>query len=423
MITQTDSTPLALDTSLALWERATRVIPGGSQTNSKRPAAYAFGHYPIYASRAEGCRIWDVDGHEYVDYVNALGPISLGYAYPPVDDAIRQQLAKGIISGLLWPLEVEVAEALVEAIPCAEAVRFFKGGGEATAAAARIARAFTGRPVILNAGYRGWPDTWATPGNVNGIPVRLKGLVQPFPFDDLPALESLLNANRGDVAAVFLDIPHSAEVAPGYLQAVQDLAHAHGALLCYDEIVTGFRLARGGAQELHGVTPDLAAFAKAMANGMPLGAVVGRADVMTVCQRIPISLTYGGEALSLAAAAAVLREYRHHDVIGHLWRVGRRLVDGLNAAAQEHEVAFRATMYPPMAATRFDVPPDALDETWFTFLAACARRGVLLRRGGLNNVTFSHQDADIDQTLDACRGAFRELRDKGLGRATAHAQS
>ena len=141
----------SLDQSLALWQRAQQVIPGGSQTNSKRPSSYAFGHYPIYAGRAQGCRIWDVDGNEYVDYVNGLGPVSLGYCYPAVDEAIREQLGRGIISGLLWPLEVEVAEALVEAVPCAEAVRFFKCGGEATAAAARIARAFTGRDKILNA--------------------------------------------------------------------------------------------------------------------------------------------------------------------------------------------------------------------------------------------------------------------------------
>jgi hypothetical protein len=147
--------------SLAFWAEAERLIPGGSQTNSKRPVAFAFGRYPIYAARAEGCRIWDVDGHKYVDYVNGLGPITLGYRYRAVDEAIRAQLDKGILAGLLWPVEVEAARGLVDAVPCAEQVRFFKGGGEATAAAARIARAATGRHVILNAGYRGWPDTWA----------------------------------------------------------------------------------------------------------------------------------------------------------------------------------------------------------------------------------------------------------------------
>ncbi|HEX2184001.1 MAG TPA: aminotransferase class III-fold pyridoxal phosphate-dependent enzyme, partial [Chloroflexota bacterium] len=140
---------LSIQESLRWWARAERVIPGGSQTNSKRPAHFAFGRYPIFAARAEGSHIWDVDGNEYVDFVNALGPISLGYGHPAVDEAVRRQLARGVLAGLLWPLEVEVAEGLVEAIPGAEMVRFFKGGGEATAAAARIARAYTGRHVIL----------------------------------------------------------------------------------------------------------------------------------------------------------------------------------------------------------------------------------------------------------------------------------
>src|SRR5437773_2171052 len=193
---------LKVEQSLALFKRAAKIIPGGSQTTSKRAIHYAPGAYPIYASRARGCRIWDVDGNEYVDYVNGLGPISLGYGYPAVDEAIRAQLAQGILAGLLWPAEVEVAELMIEAIPCAEAVRYFKGGGEATAAAARIARAFTGREKILNCGYRGWPDTWAAPGAANGVPERLRGAVESFPFGDLPALERLLAANRGEVAAV-----------------------------------------------------------------------------------------------------------------------------------------------------------------------------------------------------------------------------
>ena len=243
---------LDLRESLKLWEEAERVIPGGSQTNSKRPAAFAFGKYPIFAARAEGCGIWDVDGNAYVDFVNGLGPITLGYGYPAVDAAVRAQLEQGIVSGLLWPVEVAAARGLVEAIPCAESVRFFKGGGEATAAAARIARAATGRHVILNAGYRGWPDTWSA-GRDAAVPPDIARYTLSFTAGDLIQLERLLEENRGQVAAVFTDVPYDASLDAAYLHCAKRLAHDHGALLCFDEIVNGFRLARGGMQEHFGV--------------------------------------------------------------------------------------------------------------------------------------------------------------------------
>jgi glutamate-1-semialdehyde aminotransferase len=398
--------------SLRLWAEGERLIPGGSQTNSKRPGAYAFGAYPIYAARAEGARIWDVDGNVYLDYVNALGPVSLGYCHPAVDGAIREQLERGIISGLLWPVEVEVARGLVEAVPGAEAVRFFKGGGEATAAAARIARAHTGRHLILNAGYRGWPDTWAA-GRDPAVPPALAPYVLDFRHDSLDGLRTLLERHAGEVAAVFMDVPYDGPLPEGHLAAVRDLAHGAGALFVLDEIVGGFRLAVGGGGAYYGVVPDLAVFAKGMANGMPLAAVVGRREVMAAAERSLISLTYGGEALSLAAAAAVLRVYREQDVLGHLWTVGRRLMEGLDAAAREAGVPFRCAGYPPMAAMRLDVPADEVGPAWRALLAGCARRGVLLRRGGLNFVTLAHTAADVDETVAACAGAFRDLRAAG----------
>ncbi len=406
-------TALRLEQSLRLWHEAERLIPGGSQTNSKRPQHFAFGRYPIYAARAQGCRIWDVDGNEYIDYVSALGPVSLGYGYPAVNEAIRRQLEQGIIAGLLWPAEVEAARALVEAIPCAEAVRFFKGGGEATAAAARIARAATGRHVLLNAGYRGWPDTWSA-GRDPAVPPDLARYVIPFRHGDLAQVEQLLEEHRGEVAAIFTDLPYDGTLGRDYLVGLRDLAHAHGALLGFDEIVNGFRLALGGAQEYYDVLPDLACFAKGMANGMPLAAVVGRAGVMARAAGSLISLTYGGEALSLAACAATVRVYREEGVIDYLWRIGQQLVDGLNAAAAAHGVPFRAGGYAPMSSMRFDLPREQVDLAWERFLAACAERGILFRRGGLNFVTFSHSPADIERTIDSAGQAFAVLRAAGF---------
>lgn len=408
-----DDGRLRLDASLALWRDAERLVPGGSQTVSKRPSAFAFGRYPIFAARAEGARVHDVDGNEYIDFVGALGPISLGHRYPAVDDAVRAQLDRGVASGLLWPVEVEAAQGLVEAIPCAESVRFFKGGGEATAAAARIARRSTGRHLLLNAGYRGWPDTWAA-GQDAAVPPALADYLIQFEQGDLSELERLLDVHRSEVAAVFTALPYDGSAGAEYLRGARELAHRHGALLVFDEIVHGFRLARGGMQEHFGVVPDLACFAKGIANGLPLAAVVGRRDVMDAAVETQMSITYGGEALSLAACVAVLREYRDHDVIGRLWRVGRQLMEGLDEAAAAQGVPFRCLGHPPMSSMSFALPQEKVAPAWDLLLAECARGGVLLRRGGLNMISYSHTPDDVTQAIAVAGDAFDALRAAGF---------
>ncbi len=399
--------------SLDLFAHAEEVIAGGSQTMSKRPSAYAYGAYPIYASRAAGSHIWDIDGNKYIDFVNALGPIVLGYCYPEVDAAIAAQLEKGIIYGLLSPLEAAAADSVIDAVPCAEMVRFLKGGAEANNAAARIARAYTRREIILNTGYRGWSDGWNTSRNDGGIPAAFASAVQQFRFNDLDHLAELFRAHDGNVAAVSLDAASlGKEPEPGYLQDLNDLAHSHGALVIYDEIVTGFRLAMGGAQEFYGVTPDLATFAKAMANGMPLAAVAGRKEVMKAADNCIISITYGGEALSLAAGVATMNILRSHDVHDHLHRTGESLRAGINRAAANAGVALEAYGLAPIGGERFLDAKDAEEEglMWHFLLAGCAQRGVLLRRGGVNFITYSHTEADVAQAVAAIEDALHELR-------------
>ncbi|MEZ4861480.1 MAG: aminotransferase class III-fold pyridoxal phosphate-dependent enzyme [Caldilineaceae bacterium] len=401
---------LTITRSLELFARARQRIPGGAQTTSKRPSQFAFGGYPIYAERGEGGYIVDVDGNRYLDLVQALGPVILGYCYPAVDAAIGAQLARGIIYGLMSPLEVACAELICEVVPCAEMVRFFKGGGEATAAAARTVRGFTGREVILNCGYRGWPDVWAITTGDPGVPEELGNYLVTFKAFDLNDLQTQLHANRGQVAAVFLDIQH-AEPPPGYLAAVKALCREAGALLVYDEIVTGFRLAPGGMQERYGVTPDLACFAKAMANGMPLACVAGRAEVMATMQERSISITYGGEALSLAAAIAAITEIREKNVPAYLWTLGAQLQEGLNAAAQAAEIPFHCGGLAPMTTMDFsDHSPHPTALLWEYFLQEMAVRGVLLRRGGLNFLTYSHTAADVAQVVAAAGEVLGNLR-------------
>src|SRR5437763_1516910 len=267
-----------LGQSNAWWERAQRVIPMGTQTLSKSPTQFVQGVTPIYLQRGKGSHVWDVDGNEYVDYPMALGPVLLGYAEPVVDDAIRRQLADGITATLMHPLEVEVAERIVALCPGVEAVRFGKSGSDAVSAAVRAARAYTGRDRVLVSGYHGWHDWYiATTTRNRGVPEIVSGLVGTFPFDDLDALEQGL---RGDnVAAVILEPSGATVPSPGFLQGAVDLSRRHGAVSVFDEIITGFRVAPGGARERYGVVPDLSCYGKALGNGMPISARHSDADV------------------------------------------------------------------------------------------------------------------------------------------------
>lgn len=411
---------LDVSESMELWSRAEELIAGGSQTNSKRPSAYAPGAYPVYVERSQGCRVWDVDGNEYIDYVSALGPITLGYCYPAVDEAIREQLSRGIIWGLLTPLEVECAELLCEMVPCCEMVRYLKGGAEVTTAAARIARAYTGRELILNSGYRGWADTWSAqiePPMGRGIPECLRGMVKSFPRDDLNALEDMLKRYDNKVAAVFVDEAGGSEAPREVVQGRRELCDKYGVLLVYDEIVTGFRMAPGGAQEYYGVTPDLACFAKGIANGMPLAAVCGRKDVMKLAADLLISITYGGEALSLAAAVACMKEYRLKPVHETIRATGQELVDGFNHLGAKNGVPFKASGPVMMSAQAFGYESAELNQQcWTLLLQEMAKRGVLIRRGGLLFVTYSHDEQAVATTLavlDEALGVVREAVDGG----------
>jgi len=339
----------------------------------------------------------------------------LGYCYPAVDHAIVEQLKKGVVYGLLHPLEVKAAQLITETVPCAEMVRFLKGGAETTTAAARIARAYTGRELILNCGYRGWADQWTaqqTTPNARGVPECLRNTVRSFPYNDLPALEAILRETADQVALVFLDPVSATEPDAGYLGGVRELCDRYGVLLAFDEIVTGFRLAPGGAQEAYGVTPDLACFAKGVANGMPLGVVCGTREIMQTAADLLISVTYGGECLSLAAVCACLEEYRKGRVHPHLWRQGEQLVHGFAESGRRHGVPFDCTGLAPMACPRFTHPnPEFNADAWSFFLQETAKRGVLIRRGGLLFVTFSHQDEDIEHTLSVVDESLALLAD------------
>jgi glutamate-1-semialdehyde-2,1-aminomutase len=402
------SSERSLARSQEYFNRARLVIPSCTQTFSKGPTQFVQGVAPIFLKRGQGSHVWDVDGNEYIDYPLALGPVILGYNYPAVSDAVRRQIDDGVSFSLPHPLEVEIAEALVQIIPCAEMVRYGKNGSDATSGAVRAARAYTGRELIVCCGYHGWQDWYiATTTRRKGIPQAVCDLTLTFEYNNIASLERIFQDHSDNVAAVIMEPVSVVEPQDGFLQKVADVTRQHGALLVFDEVVTGFRVALGGAQEHYGVIPDMACFGKAMGNGYPISAVVGRREIMEIFDDIFFSFTFGGEAISLAATLATLREMQEKDVIGHLWTRGRKLQDGYNALATELELEqyTRCIGLPPHTVMTFK-HGDGTD--WLAlkslFQQEVIKRGILFLVG--HNICFSHSDEDVARTLAAYREAL-----------------
>ncbi len=399
------------DRSRALLARAEKVIPLGAQTFSKSRIQYPVGHAPLFITHGDGGRVWDVDGNMYVDLVAGLLPVVLGYRDEDVDRAIREQLDNGISFSLSSRLETELAERLVEIIPCAEMVRFGKNGSDATSAAIRLARAFTGHDRVAVCGYHGWQDWYiGTTTRDRGVPRAVKELSHSFPYNDAPALDALLGEFADEFAAVIMEPMNLTEPKPGYLEEVREITHRHGALLVFDEIITGFRFALGGAQELFGVTPDLASFGKAMGNGMPISAVVGRADVMREMEEVFFSGTFGGETLSIAAAIAVIDKMRREPVIETLWETGRRLADGVEESIRRHDLEEVVSLggKAPWVLLTFSDHPTARHDAIRTFYVRRMIAGGVLTLGS-HNVCYAHSDDDVAHVLGQYEQTFAAL--------------
>ncbi len=390
-----------IEKSKAWLERAGKVIPGASQTFSKGANQHVRGVAPMFLAKGKGCRVWDVDGNEYIDYIQGLLPNILGYAHEEVNAAVAGQLGQGHSFSLPHPLEVELAERLTRLIPCAEKVRFGKNGSDATAGAVRAARALTGRERIACCGYHGWQDWYIGSTTRNaGVPQAVRALTHPFVYNDLGSLQKLLNEHQGDFAAVIMEPVNFWPPAAGFLEGVRNLAHEHGALLIFDEICSGFHFGLGGAQKRFGVTPDLACFGKAMGNGFPIACVVGRADVMKVFEDIFFSFTFGGEVASMAAAMKVLDVLETTDALARMNANGRVLQEGLNTLAKEAGLQDRIQCigYPFWSLIKF-LDADGKDSLLVRSLFAqeCVKRGVLLL--ATHNMTAAHDPLAIEQTL------------------------
>tara|TARA_Y100000782_G_scaffold115287_1_gene156655 strand:+ start:168 stop:1448 length:1281 start_codon:yes stop_codon:yes gene_type:complete len=404
---------MVLTNSKKYLKRAKNIIPGLSQTFSKAPYSYVEGTYPVFIKKGNGCKLTDVDDNEFIDYVLALGPVSLGYCYKKVDNAIKQQLEKGISFSMPHYLEVEFSEKLQKIIPNAEMVRFSKTGSDAVTACLRVARAYTKKDHILYCGHGGvWHDWFTTITSRNqGIPKFNSKLISLFQYNNLESVKKLFKTYHNKVAAVimepmWLDFPNES-----FLHELKELAHKNNALFIFDEVLTGFRLANGGGQELLKIDADLAAFGKAIGNGMPLGAITGKEEYMKEFNDVFYSTTYAGEALSLAAGNAVVDEYLNKPVIKHCWKMGQLLKDNFNKISSELKLNAKWNGLPVRGSIEFlNEKGNDKNSLKSLFLQECIKNNILLGQGEAL-LSYSHKIKDIKSTITTFEKSLQTVSD------------
>jgi glutamate-1-semialdehyde 2,1-aminomutase len=391
--------------------RAEKTIPLGSQTFSKSRTQYPVGISPLYLEKGKGSTVWDLDGNRYIDLVNALASVTLGYSYRGMNVAIKKQLTKGISLSLPARLEAEVSERLVDLIPSAEMVRFGKNGSDATSAAIRLARAYTGKTMVLACGYHGWQDWYigATTRN-KGVPEVVANLTKIFPYNNLVVLENLLQEFSGQVAAIIMEPMNVEYPLPGYLESVQKLAKKHGVILIFDETITGFRFSNGGAQQIFEVTPDLSTFGKGMANGMPISAVVGRREIMLEMEEIFFSGTFGGELLSLSAAKFTIDEIVKLDATSVLTKNGNKISDELIKIIETNNLneVLKISGHGSWKILSWKNSNEfTADEVRTYFMQEMFKRGILILAS--HNISLSHKTRDFKRILEGYEEVLGEI--------------
>jgi len=402
------------ENSTKLLKRALAVTPLAAQTYSKSYRYFCEGLAPVFIDRGEGCYVWDVDGNKYVDFICALGPVTVGYNNKQINDAIINQLHKGISFSLSTELEVELAEKLTQIIPCAEMVRFVKNGSDATFAAAKLARAFTGRDMIAACGYHGMQDWYiGSTANNKGVPITVCSLTKTFKYNDIESLKNLFTQYPNQIGTVIMEPIQANGPVDGYLAAVKEVVQANGALLIFDEVVSGFRYALGGASEYYKVTPDLATFGKGMGNGMPISAVAGRKEILELIgtQGVFISTTFGGETLSLAGSLATIQLLEKPGVYQEFWRLGTKMVEGLKTLIIKHDVEKVVSIsgLPPHAGVNFDgINSLGYLDIHSIYSQSMIKNGILTF--AINNLNISHTDKEIELFLCAADKAFADIK-------------
>ena len=320
--------------------RAEKSIPLGSQTFSKSRIQYPVGVSPLFINKAHGTYVWDIDGNKYIDLVNSLAAVTVGYRNRTIDGMVRKQMKKGTIFSLPGKLEAEVAELVIKTVPSAEMVRFAKNGSDATAAAVRLSRAYTNRDEIAICGYHGWQDWYIGSTTMNrGVPQAIINLSHTFKYNDIDTLKSIFSSRPNKIAAVILEPMNSEYPRDNFLQKVKDLVKKNGSILIFDETITGYRYSTGGAQLEFGVTPDLTTLGKGIANGYPLSALTGKKEIMQELEKVFFSATFGGELLSLAAAKAVIQMHLDSNISSEIANVGLKISSELETIIQTYKIS------------------------------------------------------------------------------------
>jgi glutamate-1-semialdehyde 2,1-aminomutase len=404
-----------------LQERLHRLVPGGAHTYARGSDQYPDGMAPVLV-RGQGAHVWDVDGNEFVEYGMGLRSVTLGHGYRPVLDAVRAVLDDGLSFSRPTVHELAAAEDFLSLVPGADMVKFAKNGSDVTTAAVRLARAATGRDLVASCADQPFfaTDDWfiGTTGMDSGIPAAVRALTVSFRYNDLTSLTTLFDAHPGRIACVVLEAATAlAEPAPGFLAGVRQLCDRHGAVLIFDEMITGFRWSAGGAQAVYGVTPDLSCWGKAMGNGFPVSALAGRRELMELGglrtdapRTFLLSTTHGPEVVSLAAFRAVVAAYAQGDPVGEMERIGALLADGVNAASASAGLSAQVAAIGRPSCLLFTTKdaegaPSQLMRT--VFLRELLLRGVL---GQSFVVSAAHTEADVAQTVDAVHEALLTYR-------------
>ena len=401
-----------------LYKKAKKIIPGGTQLLSKRPEMFLPDFWPAYYDKAEGCKVWDLDGNEYIDMsYMGIGACILGYADEDVNTAVKKAIDKGNMSTLNCPEEIELAELLCELHPWSEMVRYARTGGEAMAIAVRIARAKTGKDLVLFCGYHGWHD-WYLSSNLaddealdghllpglepKGVPRGLKGTAIPFNYNDRNIFLELIDKYKDDVGVVVMEPIRHYYPKEGFLETIRAITEKLGIVLIFDEVTSGWRLNTGGAHLNFGIEPDIAVFGKAISNGYPMAAIIGKSNIMETAQDSFISSTYWTERIGPAAALATIKKLKKENIPEHLINIGKNIQEGWKKSSKKYNLNIKVSGITPLGHFSFNYENPLVLKTLFTQL--------MLKRGFLATnafyASYAHKNEHVEKYLERADEAF-----------------
>ena len=389
-------------------KRALKTIPWASQTNAKRYGQDGIDERPAFIKKAKGCRMWDLDDREYIDYRAALGPIVLGYQYPEVDEAVRKQMELGTVFSMSSPIEAEASETILQTLGWADKIRFMKTGADVCTCCVRLARSKTQRDHILTIGYHGYHDWFAFQWPKPGVPDTLREYVHEIPYGDVDAIDTVFDKYGSQLAAaITVPIEWHLNPAPEFIQKLRDKCTEHGAALIFDEVLTGFRMGKAGAVDYFGIAPDMAAYAKGIANGYPLSAYAGTSEWMDTLDQTIITTTYAGETLSLAASIAVMDIFQSDPVHEHIQSMGQMLRQGFETIFQENGIPATTIGVDQGAVIDFSPAGDQAENLHKTMFNSLYRQGIFANDQWF--ITYAHKQADIDESLQAMQNAVKSI--------------